>query len=82
MKMVRHDADAKHFYGEFSLGGSEQIEKGRVVAVFVKNRCATVSSIQNMVGVSTDLSAWDARHVAHSTRTSIFGARKSSLSPL
>lgn len=62
MEMIRHQADAEHFDGEFGFCCGEQVEEGPVVTVFVKNGRTTVPPIQNMVGVSGHLSAWNPRH--------------------
>ena len=62
MKVVRHKADAKHFHRELTLSGKEQIQEGLKVTVFLKDYRSTISSIQNMVGMATDLSARDPRH--------------------
>ena len=62
MKMVRHQAKAKYLDGILALGRDEQIEEGLIVAGFVENSCATIASIQHMVGMATELSTRDARH--------------------
>jgi len=64
MKMIRHEADAKHVDGEFGFCRGKQVEESRVVAVFMKDGRPTVPTIQNMVGVPGYLSAWNPRHDA------------------
>lgn len=62
VKVIRHEADAKDFHRKLLLGSSEEIEEGRVVPVFAEDRRPTIPSIENMIGVPTDLSAWNPRH--------------------
>lgn len=54
MKVVRHKADTEHVYLEFFLGGSEQLQEGSVVPVFVKDGRPTVPPVQDMICVSAD----------------------------
>ncbi|MDO8356624.1 MAG: hypothetical protein Q7U76_09570, partial [Nitrospirota bacterium] len=63
VKMIRHEADAKQVDGEFGYCRGEQVEEGPVVAVFMEAG-PTVPSIQNIVGVPSNLSEWDSRHGA------------------
>ena len=64
MKMIRHEADAKHFAEEFGSCRCKQVEEGRLVAVFMEDSRPTVPSIQNMAGMSGYLSGWNPRHGA------------------
>ena len=69
MEMIRHEADAEYFNGEFRFCRGKQVEEGRVVAVFMEDSRPTVPSIQDMVGVSGHLSARNPRHDRQGTRT-------------
>jgi hypothetical protein len=64
MKMIRYEADAKHFAEEFGFCRGKQVEGGRLVAVFMEDSRSTVPSIQNMAGMSGYLSAWNPGHGA------------------
>src|SRR5688500_16543197 len=62
MEMVRHETEAKHVERVCVLGNDEQIEEGPVIAVFVKDRRAAISTINDVVDLSGHLSSWNARH--------------------
>ena len=62
MKMIRHQTEAKECDGMFGFRRGEQVEARDVVALFVKDRCAAVPAIQDMVGVFGDLTARNPRH--------------------
>jgi hypothetical protein len=61
MEMVGHETQAQHFDWEFRLGGSQQMQKRRVVAIFVEHR-RTIPTVQHMIGMTRYLSAWNAWH--------------------
>lgn len=62
MKMIGHQTEAKDFDRIFGFGDGQQVEKGAVVAVCVKNRCSPVATVDDMVDVTADLSTRDTRH--------------------
>ena len=62
MKVIRHETDAKKLDGVFGFCRGEQVEKCGVVAVLVEDCRTTIPSIQDMVGVTGHLSAWNTRH--------------------
>jgi hypothetical protein len=62
MKMIGHQAEAEYLDGMPGFGSGEQVEKGGVVASLVEDRRAPVSTIQHMVGVSSDVSTRNPRH--------------------
>lgn len=66
MKMIGHEAEAKEFDRVFGFGRSEQVEEGGVVALFVKHCRAAIATIQDMVGVTSDLTTRNPRHESHS----------------
>ena len=62
MKMIGHQAEAQDFDRIFGFGDGQQVEKGAVVAVFVKDRRAPVATVDDMVDVAADLTARETRH--------------------
>lgn len=62
MKMIRHQADAENLEGMSGFRCTKQIEEGGIGGVFMKDGRATVSTIQHMVGVPSDVSARNPRH--------------------
>ena len=82
MKMIGHETERKHVDGELRFCHGEQLEEGRVVAVFAKDCRAAIAPVEDMVGVAADLTTRNPRH----WRRSIGEGRgrrqeKSSLSP-
>ena len=68
MEVVGHEAEAEELDRIAGFRVGEQVEKGSVVAVFVKDRSATVASIEDMVDItSTLLSTGEARHGVYET---------------
>ena len=76
VKVIRHEAEAKDFHRELLLGGSKQIEEGGVVSIFMEDGHSTIPSIENVVGVSTDLSAWNPRHGRERYANQYFQSKK------
>ena len=68
MKVIRHETDAKELDGVFGFCNGEQVEKCGVVAVFAEDCRTTIPSIQDMVGVTGHLSAWNTRHCVRKVR--------------
>lgn len=66
MKMIGHEAEAQEFDRVLGFRRGEEVEEGGVVAHFVEHRRATISAIQDMVGVTSDLAARNPRHESHS----------------
>lgn len=62
MKMIGHQTEAEDAYGKFSLRHLQQVEERRVVGVFVKDDCAAVATVQDVVGMARQLSARNPRH--------------------
>ena len=63
MKMIGHQAEAEDFDRIFGFGEGQQVEKGAVVAVFVKDRCAPVAPVDDVVDIpSALLSPGQTRH--------------------
>ena len=62
MKMIRHQTEAQEFDGMFGFRSGEQVEEGDVVTLLEEDRRATVPAIQDMVGVSGDLTTRNPRH--------------------
>jgi protein-disulfide isomerase len=82
MKMIGHEAEAKEFDRVFGFCRGQQIEACGVVALFVKHRRAAISTIQDMVGVTSDLTTRNPRHERRSVGEERARRQaKSSLSP-
>ena len=62
MEMIGHEADAKELNGILGFGRGEQIKECGVIAILVENCGTTVPTIQNLVGLPSDLSTWNTRH--------------------
>jgi hypothetical protein len=62
MKMIRHETEAQDADWILGLGRLQQSQERRVVAVLVKDGGPTVTTIQNMIGMASDLSTGNARH--------------------
>lgn len=62
MEMIGHQAEAEYLDGMPHFGGGEQVEKGGVITVLVEDRGAPIPTIQDMVGVSSDVSTRNPRH--------------------
>jgi hypothetical protein len=48
--------------GNLALAENQQLKERRVIAVFVKDRRAAVPTIQDVIGMTADLSARNTRH--------------------
>jgi RHS repeat-associated protein len=82
MKMIGHQAEAEYLDGMSGFGGAEQIEEGRVVAVFVKDGRSPVATVQHVIGVTSFVAARNPRHEALTIEDGELGRQwKSSLSP-
>jgi len=68
VKVIRHETVAKKLDRAFGFCRGEQVEKCGVVAVLVEDCRTTIPSIQDMVGVTGHLSAWNTRHCVHKVR--------------
>ena len=62
MKMVGHEAEAKALDRIAGFRVGEQMEKGAIVRVFMEDCRATVATVEHVVDMAGDLTAWDARH--------------------
>jgi hypothetical protein len=62
VKVVGHQAEAKEHDRMFGLGDGKQVEESAIVSLFMEDSCGAVSSIDDMVCETGDLSARDARH--------------------
>ena len=62
MEVVGHEAEAEELDGIAGFGVSEQVEEGSIVAVLVKDSCAAIATVEDVVDMAGDLTAWDARH--------------------
>jgi hypothetical protein len=62
MKVNGQEIEAEHSDGKLGLGGNQQLKERRVIAVFVKDRCTPVSTVQHMVGMTGNLSASNSGH--------------------
>jgi len=66
--MIGHQAEAEDFDRVFGFGDGQQVEEGAVVAVFVKHGRTSVTTIEDMVDItSTLLSTGEARHGVYET---------------
>ena len=82
MKMIGHEAEAQEFDRVLGLRRGEEVEEGGVIALFVKHRRAAIPTIQDMVGVTSDLAARNSRHESYSVgEDRVRRQAKSSLSP-
>lgn len=85
MKMIGHQTEAKDFDRIFGFGDDQQVEQGAVVAIFIKDRRATVATIDDVVDITSDLlSPREARHDVYETppRGERFKSRMSPFSGL
>lgn len=62
MKMIGHQAKAKNLDGISGFCRAAQIKEGGIVGVLVKDGCAAVATVQDVVGVSGAVSARNPRH--------------------
>jgi len=62
VKVIGHQAEAEEHHRMFGLSGGKQVEEGAVVPVFVEDRCAAVSAVDDMVSETGNLSARDTGH--------------------
>jgi len=62
MKMVRHETEAQDANWILGCGRLQQSQERSVVAVLVKDDGPTVTTIQNMIGMASELSMGNARH--------------------
>lgn len=81
MEVVGHQAEAQEHDRMFGLGDGKQVEEGAVVSLFMEDGCAAISSVDDMICETGDLSAWDARHEGKISQQGKQKQRKSSLSP-
>lgn len=65
--MIGHEAKPKDLDGVSGVSGAEQLEKGGLVGVLVKDDRAAVASIENMVGMASQLSTRNPRPGAYGT---------------
>lgn len=81
MKMIRHQVESKDFHRIFCFRNNEQIKKGPVVLVFMKDGGPPIATVDDVVDMTGDLSAGDTRHGGNTTTRVLLETRKSSLSP-
>jgi hypothetical protein len=62
MNMVRHETEAQDANRILGYGHLQQSQKHSVVAILMKDDGPTVPTIQNMIGMASDLAARNARH--------------------
>lgn len=82
VEMVGHQTQPEHLHGVFDLGRGEQVEEGAIVSLLVKHDGTAIAAIEGMIGVSSTLTAGNARH-QDGTLRQVHRRRqeKSSLSP-
>jgi len=82
VEMIGHEAEAEDFDRVLRFRGGKPVKERGVVAVLMEDRRATVPAVQNMVGVSGHLSAWNTRHGSSTVReTGAATQEKVALSP-
>ena len=63
MKMVGHQTLAKNRHGDFNAGMVDRLDKGMVIAVFVKNLTTIVAPINHMVANAANRGSRAAGHM-------------------
>lgn len=81
VEVVGHQAKTEKGNRMFSLGHGKQVKESAVVSLFMKDGCAAISPIDDMICETGDLSTWDARHEGKISQEEKQKQRKSSLSP-
>lgn len=64
MKMIRHQAEAENFDGMSDFGCTEQIEKGGIVGILMKDGGSAVATVQYVIDVTDAGTARNARYEA------------------
>ncbi len=82
MEMIGHQAEAEDLDGMPGFGRAEQVKECSVIAVLVEDRGAPVSTIQHMVGVSSDVSTRNPRHGTTTVRQTGGGTQRKVACPL
>ena len=62
MEVVGHEAEAEKLDGIAGFRVSEQMEECAIVRVFMEDCRAAIATVEDVVDMASDLTAWDARH--------------------
>lgn len=63
MEMVGHYAEAEQVYLKLGFRGGEQVKKGAIVTIVVKQSRAAIAPVEDMVGKAAVLSTGRAGHL-------------------
>ena len=64
VNLIRHETETQDTERELGLGRLQQREERCIVGIFMKYDRTTVAPIEYMVGMSSELSTWNARRGA------------------
>lgn len=62
MEMIGHQAEGENFNGMSGFGRGEQVQEGPIVSIRMEHRGAAIAPIEDMEGVTGEVTAWNPGH--------------------